>query len=321
MGQCDGCRPSGEGVRGGWVVRLAVAGACALVAFGGAPPAGAQETPKGGGSTAAQTTAEAWFGDLRARAAAKDEAALKSALPSSLVEAWDDLKADDAKVWRSELAARIAAGTVVKVVEDGGDATARWKTTSPTAEWQIRMRREGAGWVVSEPWAWCVAGGDLAKANGSKPGRVRLKTRRVQGPYGPSAFSFTHVTQDPEQCKNRMDLWFCHCGNLHPRNESMISERRETSLADVDGIPVGGDWMDQMVPKARKVYVMRCLRPGRMDFYVGFTVTSVGDDGVEIEWRLVAIGRNAPASVRSPQPLVSRDGADGADGICAGSGR
>jgi hypothetical protein len=53
---------------------------------------------------------------------------------------------------------------------------------------------------------------------------------------------------------------------------------------------------------------------------VAFRVRSLKRDCVEVEWTLLSLGWNAPATIQAPQPLVSNDGADGSDGLCGKQG-
>lgn len=268
------------------------------------------------GATSARPTAESGFAEIRKAAAAKDDATLAARLPSALVKDWPEEALGDGAKWRAALAERLAGGEVVRVKESGDDAIARWKTAAPAAVWEMRLRLADGKWVASSPWAWCVGGGELAKANGKGAAHVKLKARQDPKAYGPSAFSFVHVTQDPKQCLNRMDVVFCRCGQFHGRDGAMFSQLKAKSLDELDGIQTGGDWMDEIVPKKGAVYVLSCASAGRRDFQVGLLVTDLGEGAIEFDWRLLAAGKNAPASIRTAQPLVSNDGADGTDQIC-----
>lgn len=293
-----------------WTVGLAAAlAATPLLGGDDAPPAK-------DGKTSARPTARSGFEALRKAAADKDDPTLLRCLPAALVAKWPELAKDDARPWRTALAGRIAEGTVVGVRESGDDAVARWKTATPAAEFELFMRLDGGHWVASSPWAWSVAGGDLAKANGKGPAKASLDARTSKGAYGPSAFSFAHVTKDPKQCKNRMDVWYCTAGHLHGSGGSMISPLEAKSLDAVDGIPRGGDSMDQVEPRGGKVYAVHCAREGRKDFHVVLQVKAVSASELAFEWRLAAAGFGAPANIHRPQPLVSNDGEDGWDQYC-----
>lgn len=270
--------------------------------------------PKPAGATSAPATAEAWFVALRKAVADKDEATVAKGLPATLVKDWPAEAAGDAKKWRADVASQIAAGTVVSVKGEGDDAVARWKTDS--AVWETRLHRAGGQWAVASPWAWLVGGADLAKVNGAKPAHVKLKARTDPGAYGPSAFSFVNVTQDPKKCLNRMDLVYCRCGQMHVRRNGMLTVLKGGKLAELDGLQRGGDWQDEIVPKNGTVYVLGLSRPGQNELQVAIEVTALSASAMEFDWRVIAAGKNAPAGIHAPQPLDSPDGTDGTDQLC-----
>lgn len=304
--------------------RWTTSAGCALLAAGSLvcvlPALRADDAKPPAGRTSARSTAEAGFAALRKAAADGDQAELAAALPAALVKDWPDDAAGEAKAWRAAFAQRVAAGTVAGVTEKGDTALARWKTTGPEAHWELDLRWDGTRWIAAAPWARCVAGGDVAKANGRGPAKVELRTRTTPDRYGGSAFSFVHVTQEPSQCKNRMDVIWCRCGQLHFQN-AMASKLGATDLAKVEGWQRGGDWMDEIVPQAGAVYAVHLQRDGRRDFQVAMKVTRKGKSSLEFEWLLVAASKNAPADIRKPQPLVSGDGEDGTAGLCAAPGK
>lgn len=297
------------------VTWMVVGAACGIACVG------ATALLAGDAPTNARPTAEAGFAAMRKAAADKDDATLRACLPSKLVADWSDDAKDDANAWRADVAARFAGGDVVSVKEDHDSAVARWKTTSPDAVWEMRLRLDGGRWIAAAPWAYCVGGAELAKCNGAKPAHVKLKARTTNDVYGPSAFSFVHVTQDAKQCLNRLDVVYCRCGQFHGR-KVMFSTRKARSLDEMDGIQTGGDWMDEIVPKNGAVYVLDCKEPGRKDFQVALQITALSKDAMEFDWRLVAAGKRAPASTRAPQPVAwSAKDADGTDGICGLPGK
>jgi hypothetical protein len=294
---------------------VVVAASAAMAWVGTAVLAAGDDKP----AAPATATADSFFASLRKSATAKDEAALAAALPSKLVAGWPDDAKEDGKAWRADFAARLAAGDVTWVHETGGSAVARWKTSAAT--WDLPLQKTGEQWKVASPWAYCVAGGDLAKANGRGPAHVKLKARTAPDSYAASAFSFTHATSDMSQCKNRADVWYCGgCKKLHLKG-TQASVRTATSVKDLDGLQTGGDWSDRIAPKANAVYALACNEPGRKDFQVALQVTACSDAGIEFDWCLVAAGKDAPADIHSPQPLTSNDGADGCDGMCASRGK
>jgi hypothetical protein len=294
---------------------MLAAAAGASVWFAGARLVADDAPPKkGDAATAARPTAEVGFAALRKAAADKDDATLRACLPSSLVKDWSEEATDDAKKWRADLAVRVAGGDVVSVKEDHDSAVARWKTKSPDAVWQMKLRFDGAKWIADAPWAYLVGGAELAKVNGAKPAHVKLKARTKQE-YGASAFSFVYASQDATKCLNRMDFIFCRCGQAHGRS-AMWSQRRVKNLDDLDGLQSGGDWMDEIVPKNGAVYVIDLKEAGRKDLQVALQITALSKESMEFDWRVVAVGKNAPASIRTPQPCTENSGADGTDSLC-----
>jgi hypothetical protein len=264
--------------------------------------------------TAERPKAESFFADLKKCCAAKDAAGCTAALPSSLVAGWPDEAKDDAKAWREGFCACVAAAEVVWVHESGDTAIARCKCEGPCLR-DVHLQFDGKRWTVASPWAYCVSGGEIAKANGKGPSHVKLKTRgATANSYGASAFSFTHATADVAKVKNRADAWYCPCGQIHLKG-ALVSQRKAKKLADLDGLQTGGDWMDEFNPKADTVYVISC-KDGRRDFQIGMHVTDVSDKAIEFDWCLLAAGRNAPADIRVAQPLVTNDAADGVDALC-----
>jgi hypothetical protein len=269
---------------------------------------------KPAGGTSAPETAEAWFAALRKAATDKDEATLAKGLPAALVKDWPDEAAGDAKKWRDDFAAQIAAGTVVSVKDGGDDAVARWKTDK--AVWETRLHRSGGRWSVASPWAWLVGGADLAKVNGAKPAHVKLKARTINESYGQSGFSFVHATADGKQCLNRVDMIFCRCGQVHGRH-AMFSLVRGKKLADFDGLPGGADMQDEIVPKNGAVYLVHLSEPGRKDLIVAIELTTATGEVLEFDWRVVSAGKGCPPSTRTSQPIPwSKNEADAVDGVC-----
>jgi hypothetical protein len=294
-------------------VAIAVCAALAGVAASGL--AAGEET------TSAAETAESWFAALRKSAAGKDEKTLAAALPTKLVEGWTEEAKDDGAAWRAEFAARIAAGEVVRVLEKDGAAVARWKTTGPDVTWDLPLARTGSAWGVASPWAYCVAGGDLSRSNRSGPAKTKLRARTSNDSYGDSAFSFTHATGDMTECKNRPDIWYCaNCAQLHVKG-GLASDRGVKTLRDIEGLQTGGEWQKRFAPKAGAVYAFALKQGGRRDFQAAVRMISVSARAIEFEWCLLAAGRNAPADIHSPQPIVSNDGEDGCDGLCGPRGK
>ena len=275
----------------------------------------------GDGATAARPTAELGFAAIRKAATDKDAATLAKLLPTSLVKDWPEEGKDDGQVWRTAFAALIAKMTALTTVEGSDESEIRCVTESPDAGWDVRIRYTDGLWRVAAPWPYCIRDGELGRANGRKSAHVKLKARTDEKAYGPSAFSFVHVTQDPKRCLNRMDLSYCRCGQLHAIGDAMFSIVRGKKLDDLRGLHTRGDWQDELVPKRGDVYVLHVKTAGRADFQVAMEVTALSKNELEFDWRLLAAGKNAPASIHAAQPLVSNDGANGTAGICAERGK
>ena len=284
---------------------------------GGVVPGGAP----GGSETGARPTAEAGFAAIQAAASSVDTPVLEKCLPAKLVAKWTVHAKDRAGPWRADFAGVLSRVVPTGVRESGDAAFARWTYGAPPATWELPLAFDGTRWNVDAPWAYVVAGGVLARANAKGLARVKLTARRENGPYGTSAFSFTHVTQDPAQCKNRMDVWYCHNGDLHFRGETKAAATEFADLSKPDGIPSDLVWKSTLAARAGTVYAVHCLRPDRMDFYATMRVTSCSAGAAEFEWRLLAAGPNAPVSIVKPQPLTTKDADDACDGLCGKSGK
>lgn len=155
-----------------------------------------------------------------------------------------------------------------------------------------------------------MKGKSLDRANGKKPQKVHLTARTTNGEYGKSAYSFAHVTQDPEASKNRMEIWYCHNGDLHLSGEDVAIEDDGKK-----GIPLG-EWKELVHPSEGATYVVRSRHPERRDFYVRLKAVVVKPEAVDLEWSLLTTGWNSPPNIHEEQPLVSQEGKDGADGLC-----
>jgi len=216
-----------------------------------------------------------------------------------------------------DLGTQLAGAACLDAREEGEEAVLSFRTRDDrSATRELLLRKEDGQWRVAAPRSYAVAGDALAARCGRKAPRLTLRMRKDNGPYGESAFSFTHVTADPEQCKNRMDVWFCHNGDLHAASASVIADLGKGSLSKVKAIPAGAAWKDCVAAVKGHAYVLHCRHADRMDFYVKLVVREVKADRVELEWSLLSDGLGCPPDIHAPQPLVSNDGADGCDGLC-----
>ena len=185
--------------------------------------------------------------------------------------------------------------------------------------YELPVAERDGRWVATAGRAYPV-GKSLKEANGPKPAKLELTMRETNSAYGTSAFSFTHVTQDPKQCENRMDIRFCHNNEFHVRGR--IADLGKRSPRKLTGLPLGANWIEgRSIPVVvGHTYVLHSTNQGRMDFFVKFRVVGNRNDKLRIEWALLTGGHNAPGSIHAPQPLVSNDGADGLDGLCGRRG-
>jgi len=285
---------------------------CAALAALAVPPAAAKDE--------ARPTAEEGVAAIVAAARAADAEALARALPDSVVRRVFRT-AEALASWRAGMTEAFTAATVEDVRESGDDAVVRMAADGRTFE--LPLRFAGGHWHVASPWAYDVAGARLAEARGPRPATVALAVRNEDRQWRGTAYSFAYATDDPEHCKNRMNVWLCHCGALHANSgDSRIADiGRSRALDTKGGIPLGATWAGKATAAAGHSYVVHCVRDDTFDFYAILRVEKLTDAGAEIRWTLLTGGRGAPRSIHSPQRDESNDGGDGAPGICGESAR
>ena len=253
------------------------------------------------------------FEDIRT--AAQDLAGLKKVLSRAIRRV---TPAD-----QKRLAAQLSQATILRVTEKGDMAVVRFRATGDEQNdvRELILQNEGNGWKLTSTTSFLTAGASLDKRNGNQPASARLKMRTTNGPYGASAYSFTYVTGDAIACKNRINLWFCHNEDFHA-NGGVIASLGKKSLGRVKGLPADATWDTTARVKKGHTYVLRCGPIERHDFFVVFTVKKLRKDVVEIEWKLLSDGRNAPPSIRKPflDTIQPGDGADGSAGLCGKNG-
>lgn len=231
---------------------------------------------------------------------------------------------EQVSAWRRDAVARLASAQVKKVRPDGERALVRVRYARGEAE--LPLSWSEARWVVDAPEEWLVRGTGLDDANGSRPASLRLTARTTGGPYGTSAFSFAHVTQDAELCLNRLDLWYCHNGDLHVVGDGGLVEIGKGRLGKADEIPAGAVWDGTVHPRKGFVYVLHALRRGHRDFFVRLRVTALAAEAVELEWELLSLGEGAPKTIHEAQPWqasepgMGKPGTDGCAGLCGKNG-
>jgi len=222
---------------------------------------------------------------------------------------------DEVRAWRAQVVETLKGVKTQKARESGDDAAAQYVSRSGDAVMEIALHYAEGRWYVSGRTAYEVAGRALAATCGKKPARVELDMRTRNDQWQGTAVSFAYASKDTESCKNRMDVFFCHNGDLHAVR-GRIADLGKGKLPRNGGIPLGVEWQQKVPATKGHSYAVHCSRRGRSDFYAGFTVKKVSDDGVQLQWTLLAVGFGAPASIHEPSAATDRDGADGAPGLC-----
>ncbi len=228
-------------------------------------------------------------------------------------DAFGRARNEEAEDQRLALAEILQAALITNVRHKGDEAIATLKTKADITagvERELLLRREGKRWRIASGRTY------VALRDGRKPAKVRLTMRTTNGPYGTSAYCFTYVTGDAALCKNRMDLWFCHNGDLHASKDGRIAHLDKVSPKKVKSVPLGVEWKRWVAAEKGHTYVMHCKDSRDRDFFVKFKVTKLRRGVLELEWSLLADGFGAPRNIHEAQPLLSNDGADGYDGLC-----
>ncbi len=207
----------------------------------------------------------------------------------------------DVNVLRQTLAEEISLAVVRDARERAGEAVLRFSLPGESVEKEILMSRTARGWVVTSGRAFTVNGPALARLRGPHPVRIRLEARAAPESYGNSGYSFTHVTGNPGDCGNRIELWACTNGELHATGKNRIAPLGEGSLARVRGLPLDPSWQETAAAKEGQLYLVH-LRT-RQDFYVLLQVTGALPGLVEADWTLLTDGWNAPRSIHELQRL------------------
>jgi hypothetical protein len=267
--------------------------------------------------------------DVAARAADEPEATasdLAAMFPADLVESRFPWSPGRTVEWRKAFAARLGRAKVIGIRGAGDKAIVRIAGRDAGEEAELPIQRAGDRWSVAASEEHVVKGKALDGANGRKPAKLRLTARTTNGPYGGSAFSFAHVTSDPEKSKNRMDVWYCHNGDLHAAADCEVAEAGKLSLDKIASIPLEAKWSDHVTPAKGSSYVIHCYRKGKRDFFVKLKVTALSAQAIEMDWQILGTGFASPAGIHEPQPWTrppgneGEEGADGADGLCGKNG-
>ena len=258
---------------------------------------------------------------LQRAARSDDGATLERALPAQLFAARTRTEDASTDVRRAELARELATAKIVGVREDDDQAIARYTVPGSADVRELPLRHDDEhGWVAAAAQGHVVDGQSLDARRGKQPARATLRMRTSNDGYGGSALSFAHVTASPADCKNRMDVFYCHNGDLHGVAGSEIAGLGRTNLAKVVGLPLGASWASTAAVEPHHVYVVHCRSGSRHDFFVKLQVVERKADAITLEWTLLSDGPGAPPAIDAPQPVGGNDGADGADGLCAKKG-
>jgi hypothetical protein len=247
------------------------------------------------------------------------------AWPASLVEHRDWRGTpEQIDAWRGEGLARLSGAKLGRVEE--AEDRAFVHVREAMGEAIVPLRWNADHWELAAPMEWIVKGAALDAANGDGPATVRLTARTTNDPYGSSAFSFAHVTQDPEQCLNRMDLWYCHNGDLHVVGDGGFLDRGRQRLSKAGDLPFGEEeeWSRIVPAREGHLYVLHAASHRDRDFFVALRLKNATKEAVELEWKLLSLGEGAPASIHEAQPWKPVDenmGLPGADGTAGRCGR
>jgi len=217
-----------------------------------------------------------------------------------------------------ETASVVADWKVSKVREEGDHAAVVMKSNSDVRE--VLLYREQGKWKLGSVASYLVEGADLKTRCGKKSTAAPLRPRTENGPYGTSAFSFTHVTGNAKDCKNRMDLWLCHNQDLHAGAKARIVDLGKKPLRSIKGIPIDVTWVPTVPLESGHSYVIHCRDKRDRDFFVKFKVSSFKSDIAILEWTLLSTGFGAPPTIHEQQPLRTSDRADAFAGLCPKGG-
>lgn len=140
---------------------------------------------------------------------------------------------------------------------------------------------------------------------------ISLKTRKDNGAYGESAYSFRQASSDVAVHNNYVDLLLNGCGQLHvcpvTGSEGRIVDLGKARLADApDAPPAGAHWKTESLrPAAGHVYLLEISESGQT-MTVKFAAEAVSADGVKLAWTIVT-----PVAGAAPHPNRGRAGTMG----------
>lgn len=125
--------------------------------------------------------------------------------------------------------------------------------------------------------------------------KVVLTRRKDNGPYGTSAYSFRHQTQELELHRNNVDLVFNGCGQLHINPHAGLmggiadlgeGDLDKVQLADAKRVPQQTWRRFCLTPKDGHVYV-HAGRFLNQQFNVAFKIKVISPDKLGLEWRFL----------------------------------
>jgi hypothetical protein len=259
----------------------------------------------------------------------KDADLLELTMPEKLVEGREGFdEPENVTAWREGLAREIAAAKKVTVAESGDRGVARFEAKPRGTEKLLILAWNGRRWILDCAQSYLVKGKLLKRARGRGPAHVELTARQNNQGWTGNAWSFAYATGTPDQCKNRMSIWYCKYGDLHAVGDCRIATAGRKKLDDVEAIDPAWEFGRHVEPHAGEVYAVHCLDAGRgidcrgIDFYAKLAVTSVDKGAINLDWEILAAGPGSPTTIHEPNPVADpRSGADGCDGMCGGKMR
>ncbi|MFT7463962.1 MAG: hypothetical protein ACI9EF_002310 [Pseudohongiellaceae bacterium] len=250
----------------------------------------------------ATPSAKDGFAQIQAIIQVDDAPELQTVMPSGAFLPWGD---DQVDALRLLLVQDLRDAQVVSIQEAEGRAVVRFQRADEEFEREIPLRVAGDTWQVAAPRSYPVSGAELKKRQGRKPAKAKLVMRTENIPYSDCALSFVYATDDPDECANRMDLWYCHNSDLHGIGGNRIADLGEIKIKKVMGLAVAPDWGKTVQLKEKHSYLVHCQSHARSDFFVVLYVKKQKRDTADIEWTLLTGGLAAPPAISSPQSIAS----------------
>jgi hypothetical protein len=270
-------------------------------------------------ATGQAPSAEEGFAELQALVASDELPDLETILPASAFEPWED---QDLDALRAQLVQELREASVVEVREERGRAVARFRMPEDKTQRELPLRLSREIWHVDAARSFPLDGGDLEKRKGRKPSRAKLTMRTENGPYVDCALSLVHASDDAELCGQRMDLWYCHNGDLHGTAGNRIADLGKQTLKKAKELPVTPDWRGTQALQEKHSYLVRCQSRGRADFFAVIYVKKLKKQTAELEWTLLTGGFGVPDSIARPQLPSAKEllAPDPVEGLCGKNG-